>query len=136
MSLADQVGDFRRMLDEVSVVGHQAAKRNSPRSSDSSTCTPMKPGRSWGASMRRTSVVEIDHDGPVPPFRQLAAVLRMRLKAGEISPGERIPSEAQIHAATGLARTTIRRAVAVLVAEGLVEVVPQRGVYVVDQADE
>ncbi|WP_433174171.1 GntR family transcriptional regulator [Actinoallomurus sp. CA-150999] len=80
--------------------------------------------------------IEIDRDGPVAPYRQLANMLRERIRAGEIPPGERIPSEARLHTATGCARATIRRAVGVLVDEGLVTTVPYRGTYVRDQPDE
>lgn len=79
--------------------------------------------------------IEIEHDGPTPPYMQLARILRGHIEAGRIPPGERIPSQSEIQGMTALARGTIRRAVAVLVAQGLVEVVPQRGVYVIEQAD-
>lgn len=76
--------------------------------------------------------IRIQHDAPTPPYRQLAAALRRAIAAGEILPGERIPSEAEIQVATSLARTTIRRAVALLVDEGVVVTVPRRGSYVAE----
>lgn len=74
--------------------------------------------------------MHIEPDAPTPPYRQLAEQLAARIKAGEWQPDRPIPSEMQLHEATGLARTTIRRAIEVLVADGLVYVVPRRGVYV------
>ena len=73
---------------------------------------------------------EIDHDGPLTPYRQLAAILTARIQRGDWAPGRPIPSESRLVQEYGLARSTVRRAIKVLVEEGLVEVVPQRGAYV------
>ncbi|WP_083903424.1 GntR family transcriptional regulator [Nocardiopsis alkaliphila] len=75
---------------------------------------------------------EIDHDGPVTPYRQLAGILRARIARGDWSPGQRIASESGLVQEYGLARSTVRRAVAVLVEEGDVFTVPQRGTFVAD----
>jgi GntR family transcriptional regulator len=73
---------------------------------------------------------EIDHDGPVTPYRQLAEILRARIARGDWAPGRRIASETGLVQRYGLARTTVRRAIAVLREDGVVTVVPQRGTYV------
>lgn len=73
---------------------------------------------------------EIDHEGPVTPYRQLAGILHARILRGDWAPGRAIPSESGLVQQYGLARSTVRRAVAVLVADGLVYTVPQRGTYV------
>ncbi|WP_031068948.1 GntR family transcriptional regulator [Streptomyces sp. NRRL S-118] len=73
---------------------------------------------------------EIDHAGPVTPYRQLAGILRARIARGDWQPNRAIASETQLVQQYGLARTTVRRAIAVLVEEGLVFTVPQRGTYV------
>jgi GntR family transcriptional regulator len=73
---------------------------------------------------------EIDHDGPVTPYRQLAEILRARIARGDWAPGRRIASETDLVQQYGLARTTVRRAIAVLREDGDVLVVPQRGTYV------
>ena len=65
-------------------------------------------------------------------YRQLAGVLRDRIRSGEFPPGRRIPSEKDLHDEFGFARETIRRALAVLRAEGLVEVRHGRGTFVSD----
>jgi GntR family transcriptional regulator len=77
---------------------------------------------------------EIEHDGPVPPYRQLAEILRARIKAGEWGPNRPIPSEPQLVQRYGIARSTVRRALAVLIEDGLVYTVPQRGTYVAENA--
>lgn len=73
---------------------------------------------------------EIDHEGPVTPYRQLAGILRARIERGDWAPGRPIPSESGLVQQYGLARSTVRRTLAVLAEEGLVYTVPQRGTYV------
>lgn len=65
-------------------------------------------------------------------YRQLATVLRDRIRSGQLPAGRRVPSEKDLHDEFGLARETIRRALAVLRAEGLVEVRQGHGTYVVE----
>jgi DNA-binding GntR family transcriptional regulator len=65
-------------------------------------------------------------------YRQLATVLRDRIRGGALPAGSRIPSEKDLHDEFGLARETIRRALAVLRQEGLVEVRHGHGTYVVE----
>jgi GntR family transcriptional regulator len=74
--------------------------------------------------------IEIDYDAPEPPHRQIAAWLRGKIESGELQPGRKIPSEKDIMDMTGVARTTARRAVAVLRDEGLVVTTPGRGTHV------
>jgi GntR family transcriptional regulator len=38
----------------------------------------------------------IDRFSPVPAYRQIADVLRARISAGEVTPGERLPSEREL----------------------------------------
>jgi GntR family transcriptional regulator len=77
--------------------------------------------------------VTVDHDGKMPVYLQLADILRAQIAAGLYAPGRAIPSETRLMQEHGLARETVRKAVRVLAAEGLVEVVRGRGVYVNDQ---
>ena len=72
----------------------------------------------------------IDPLAPVPPYRQIAGILRRRIEAGEYPPDTRIPTESELVEAFEVARTTARHAVEVLREEGLVYTVPQRGTYV------
>lgn len=64
-------------------------------------------------------------------YRQLAAVLRDRVRNGELAAGQRIPSEKDLHDEFGLARETIRRALAILRTEGLIEVRHGHGTFVI-----
>ena len=72
----------------------------------------------------------IDPIAPVPPYRQIAQIIRRRIGAGEYRPDTRIPTESEIVEEFEVARSTARRAVAVLREEGLVYTVPNRGSYV------
>lgn len=79
--------------------------------------------------------VTIDHEGKTPVYLQLAEILRQAVRRGDYPPGRAIPSESRLMQEHGLARETVRKAVRVLAAEGLVEVVQGRGVYVTERRD-
>jgi GntR family transcriptional regulator len=76
------------------------------------------------------TIVEYDPLAPVPRYKQIAAILRGRIEAGELEADRPIPSEAQIQQEFGVARETARKAVALLRDEGWVITVPGLGTYV------
>lgn len=71
----------------------------------------------------------IDVHAPEPSYQQLASQLRARIQSGEIGPREALPSITYLTGETGLAVGTVRKAVAVLVEEGLAYTVPGRGTF-------
>ncbi len=73
--------------------------------------------------------MEIDPHAPEPSYQQLATILRARIKSGEIGPREPLPSITYLVGETGLAIGTIRKAIGVLVDEGLAYTVPGRGTF-------
>ena len=75
-------------------------------------------------------MTKIDPTGPVPPYRQIAEIISKRIKSGEYPKDSRIPTESEMVETWEVARTTARRAIALLREEGLVQTVPQRGTYV------
>ncbi len=75
---------------------------------------------------------EIDPGAPLTPYRQLAGILRARIARGDWAPGRAIASETALVQQYGLARSTVRRAIAVLTESGEVFTVPQRGTYVAE----
>jgi GntR family transcriptional regulator len=77
---------------------------------------------------------QIEHEGPVTPYRQLAEILRARIARGDWAPGRIIASENDLVQEYGLARTTVRRAIRLLVDEGVLFVVPHRATYVTKPA--
>jgi GntR family transcriptional regulator len=75
--------------------------------------------------------VTVDHEGKTPLYLQISAILRDGIRRGDYAVGRPIPSETQLMGEHGVARLTARKAVRVLADEGLVEVVPGRGAYVI-----
>jgi GntR family transcriptional regulator len=74
--------------------------------------------------------------GPEDPgggsaYRQLASDLRRAITAGRYPPGQRLPTEAELVAATGLSRQTVRRAFQELATEGVIYRVRGRGTFAV-----
>ena len=80
--------------------------------------------------MTPARVDRIDPIAPVPPYQQIAAILRRRITSGTYPPDSRIPTESELVDEFEVARSTARRAVAVLRDEGLIYTVPNRGSYV------
>jgi GntR family transcriptional regulator len=74
--------------------------------------------------------VSIDPLGATPVYQQLAAILRGRIESGELEPDRPLPSLVSLVQQYQVARGTAGKAVGVLVAEGLVVIVPGRGAYV------
>ena len=72
----------------------------------------------------------IDPTGKVPPYRQVAGILAAKIESGEYPRGSRIPTESELVDAYEIARSTARRAVALLREQGLIETVATRGSYV------
>jgi GntR family transcriptional regulator len=70
----------------------------------------------------------IDRESPDPPYVQLAAILRARIEAGEIT--SRLPGERALQQEFGLAPITVRKAVRLLRDEGLVRTSRGMGTFV------
>lgn len=74
--------------------------------------------------------MEIDIHAPEPSYLQLAALLRARITSGELGPRDPLPSIKTLTQETGLAVGTVRKAIGVLVDEGLAYTVSGRGTFV------
>ena len=70
--------------------------------------------------------------GPVPPWRQLHALLKGQIEDGTLPPGGRLPSIAGLSQSYGLAMTTVRKAVDQLKRDGLVVASPM-GTFVTER---
>jgi DNA-binding transcriptional regulator YhcF (GntR family) len=68
--------------------------------------------------------------GPQPPYLRIAAALRDQIGAGELAPGDRVPSARQITREWGVAIATAAKVLATLRDEGLVESLPGTGTVV------
>ena len=78
----------------------------------------------------RVEAPEIDYRAELPPHRQIAAWLLGRIESGELAPGKPVPSEKELMDLFGVARTTVRRAIAYLRDQAAIRTVPGRGSYV------
>ena len=65
-----------------------------------------------------------------PLYIQLADVLREKIAQGEFAPNSQIPSENELHQTTGYSRSTVRKALAILVEEGRLTKVHGKGTFV------
>ena len=63
---------------------------------------------------------------------RVVTALRSQVLSGEISPGQKLPTENQLTETFGVSRTVIREAIATLAADGLVEPRQGAGVFVRD----
>lgn len=66
----------------------------------------------------------------VAQYLRLASVLRHRITHGELRPGERLPTVADLAQELGLARVTVRHAYGLLAREGLIASTRGRGSFV------
>lgn len=71
---------------------------------------------------------------PWGAYKRIADELRGRIESGEFPPGAPLPSEATLCAQYQVARGTVRRALAELRSDGLVDAQPGRGRVVHDRA--
>ena len=74
--------------------------------------------------------VSVDRFDATPLYAQLAAILRGMIESGELAPRDPLPSEPYLMQAHGLSRDTVRHALDVLRAEGLIQTFPGRGTFV------
>lgn len=79
-----------------------------------------------------TVLMVIDRDAARPLYLQLADELRVEIERGDY-PGK-IPSITALASMYDIAAVTVRKALDVLRAEGLLEFVPGRGTYVKQSA--
>jgi DNA-binding GntR family transcriptional regulator len=80
--------------------------------------------------IEHVTMPDLDHDSAVPVYRQVAAILRDRIADGTYPPGRRLPSVTGLVQEFGIAQLTARKALRVLVDQGLAEMSPGMGTYV------
>ncbi len=72
----------------------------------------------------------IDRDSYEPAYAQLVSILRQSMAAGILRPGDQLPSEAQLCKRYGVSPMTVRRAINILVDQGVVIAEQGRGTFV------
>lgn len=75
----------------------------------------------------------LDRQSAVPLYAQIEDVLRERLRSGEWTAGQRIPSESDLQKDFGVSRMTVRGVLNLLADEGLLHRVPGKGTFVSEQ---
>lgn len=77
--------------------------------------------------------MELDPLGPMPIYRQIAAVIASRIDDGTYPANRAIPSEAKLCEEFDTSRKTVRAGLALLIEEGRLTPVKGRGVFVTDR---
>lgn len=74
--------------------------------------------------------LSIDKNSVIPIYYQLAKLLEGQIRSGDLKPGEALPTEMEISARFEISRMTVRRAIAELVAAGMVYTQQGKGTFV------
>ncbi|HEX6967366.1 MAG TPA: winged helix-turn-helix domain-containing protein [Micromonosporaceae bacterium] len=69
-----------------------------------------------------------------PKWEQIVDHIRGQIESGELSPGDKLPSTAQLCKEYGVSTTVVRQAILVLQTQGMVEGVHGLGVFVAEQS--
>lgn len=71
--------------------------------------------------------------GNKPMYRQIADALREKISAGELKPGDALPTESILQEAFNVSRVTVRQALKLLTEEQIVESIQGSGTYVKEE---
>lgn len=74
----------------------------------------------------------LDKTSAQPLYVQLEDLIRSWIESGKLSPGDRIPSELELAETHAISRMTVRRAIDVLVMEGILFRQPGKGTFVAE----
>ena len=81
----------------------------------------------------RKTAIRIDLAAPTPAYRQIADEIRALLVAGELPPGERLPTVRQLAIDLAVHHNTVAEAYRVLSEEGWIDLRRKRGATVVER---
>lgn len=71
--------------------------------------------------------------GNKPMYRQIADALREKINAGELKPGDALPTESSLQEAFSVSRVTVRQALRLLTEEQIIESIQGSGSYVKEE---
>lgn len=74
--------------------------------------------------------IVLDHDSEEPLYLQLYQSIKKEIHAGKIETGVKLPSKRKLASHLHISQTTVETAYEQLLAEGYVESVPRKGIYV------
>jgi DNA-binding transcriptional regulator YhcF (GntR family) len=80
-------------------------------------------------------IVHVDVSSPVPVFEQLRSQIERIVLAGQLGPGDRLPTIRDLANDLGLARGTVNKVYDALAADGLVETRGRHGTFVREAPD-
>ena len=72
----------------------------------------------------------IQRDSAVPIYVQIAEQLMQRMEAGDLKPGQRLPTEPELMGSHGVSRSTVRAALAILEDKGILSRRSGKGTFV------
>ena len=75
-------------------------------------------------------MITLDPQGAVPPYEQIRAQIAAHVDAGELEPGDRLPTVRRLADDLGLATNTVARAYRELEQSGVVETRGRAGTFV------
>lgn len=75
-------------------------------------------------------MAEIDHSIPVPVYYQLKLLIRGQIESGELRPGDKVPTEAELCERHQISRTPVRQAMLELTREGVLTRKAGKGTFV------
>lgn len=79
--------------------------------------------------------LHIDKSSESPVYRQIIEQITRKLRAGELKPGDRLPTERDLAEQLGIARGTVNRAYEELTRSQILESIPGRGSFISAQQD-
>src|SRR5215510_3828097 len=74
----------------------------------------------------------LDKKNPIPLYYQLAEQIREQIKAGELKPGDQLPSERELSERSAISRMTVRQAISYLEQQGVLAVRQGVGTFVAE----
>ncbi len=77
------------------------------------------------------ALTKIDRSIPVPVYYQLKTLLKEQIETGQLRPGDKVPTEAELCERYAISRTPVRQALLELVQEGLLTRRAGRGTFVI-----
>lgn len=69
-------------------------------------------------------------------YEQVIEQIKLSIEAGEISPGDKLPSERELAVKLSISRSVVREAMSVLSAQGLLDIRPGIGVFLADDEEQ
>jgi GntR family transcriptional regulator len=84
--------------------------------------------------MARSKLIEIDLASPVPAYEQIAAEIRALLVAGELCPGDPLPTVRQLAIDLNVHHNTVAQAYRILADEGWLDLRRRRGARVLPRS--